>query len=91
MGSGGIIGAGEGIVPYAAAKEIAAAATISAAPVEIEIIPAMPGSSLDIKERTHIVSTVAGIEPAAKSAATLQSTLPLLEWMAVPAVFVTAA
>lgn len=51
----------------------------------------MPGFSLGIKDRTHIVGTVAGIEPAAKSAATLQSTLPLLEWIAVPAVFVTAA
>ena len=44
---------------------------------------AVPGFSLGIKDRTHIVSTVAGIEPAAKSAATLQSTLPLLEWIEV--------
>jgi len=34
-----------------------------------------------------MVSTVAGTDPAAKSPATCQSTLPFLEWIAVPAVF----
>ena len=37
------------------------------------------------------MSTVAGTDPAARSSATRQSTLPFLEWMAVPAVFVVAA
>ena len=37
------------------------------------------------------MSTVAGTDPAARSPATRQSTLPFLEWMAVPAVFVVAA
>ena len=38
-----------------------------------------------------MVSTVAGTDPAARGPATRQSTLPFLEWMAVPAVFVVAA
>ena len=52
---------------------------------------AVPGFSLGIKDRTDIVSTVAGIEPAAKSAATLQSTLPLRNGLQCRLFFVTAA
>jgi len=38
-----------------------------------------------------MVSAVAGTDPAAKTPATRQSTLPFREWIAVPAILVTAA
>ncbi|MGA7323668.1 MAG: hypothetical protein WBX25_04105 [Rhodomicrobium sp.] len=56
-------------------KKIAHAAMISATPVELEIMLAVPGASVGIKDSPHMVSTVAGIEPAASSAATFQSTM----------------
>jgi hypothetical protein len=59
---------------------------ISATPIDMEIM-AVVGLCFGIRDR----STVAGTDPAAKSPATRQSTLPFLEWIAVPAVFVTAA
>jgi hypothetical protein len=64
---------------------------ISVAPIDMEIITALVGLCVGTRDRTQIVSTVAGTDPAAKSPATCQSTLPILEWMAVPAVFVAAA
>ena len=64
---------------------------ISATPIDMEIMAAVVGLCFGIWDRTQLVSTVAGTDPAAKSPATRQSTLPFLEWIAVPAVFVTAA
>src|SRR5271169_2623204 len=72
-------------------KKIATAAMISVTPIDMEIIAAVVGLCFGTRDRTQIVSTVAGTDPAAKSPATRQSTLPFLEWMAVPAVFVVAA
>ena len=60
---------------------------ISATPIDMEIMAVVVGLCFGIRDR----STVAGTDPAAKSPATRQSTLPFLEWIAVPAVFVTAA
>jgi len=64
---------------------------ISAIPTDMDMIVAVVGFCFGIRDRTQMVSTAAGTDPAAKSPATRQSTLPLLEWIAVPAVFVTAA
>ena len=72
-------------------KKIATAAMMSVTPIDMEIIAAVFGLCFGARDRTQIVSTVAGTDPAARSPATRQSTLPLLEWMAVPAVFVVAA
>ena len=72
-------------------KKMATAAMTSATPIEMEIMAAVVGLCFGIWDRTQIVSTVAGTDPAAKSPATRQSTLPFLEWIAVPAAFVTAA
>ena len=67
------------------------AAMISATPIDMETIAAVVGLCFGTRDRTQIVSTVAGSDPAAKRPATRQSTLPFLEWIAVPTVFVTAA
>jgi hypothetical protein len=64
---------------------------ISATPIDMEMMTAVVGLCFGIRDRTQIVTTVAGTDPAAKSPATRQSTLPFLEWIAVPAVFVSAA
>src|SRR5215813_4631108 len=60
-------------------------------PIDVDMIVAVVGLCFGTRERTQMVSTVAGTDPAAKSPATRQSTLPFLGWIAVPAVFVTAA
>ena len=73
------------------AKPADAAAMISATPIDMDMIVAVVGLCFGIRDRTQMVSTVAGTDPAAKTPATCQSTLPFLEWIAVPAVFVTAA
>src|SRR5229473_6792211 len=62
-------------------KKIATAAMISATPIDMEIIAAVLGLCFGTRDRTQIVSIVAGTDPAAKSPATRQSTLPFLEWM----------
>jgi hypothetical protein len=64
---------------------------ISAIPIDMDMIAAVVGLCFATRDRTQMVSTVVGTDPAAKSPATRQSTLPFLEWIAVPAVFVTAA
>jgi hypothetical protein len=72
-------------------KKIATAAMISATPIDMDMIVAVLGLCFGTRDRTQMVSTVAGTDPAAKTPATRQSTLPFLEWIAVPAVFVMAA
>src|SRR5260370_35103702 len=64
---------------------------ISATPIDMDMIVAVVGVCLGTRDRTQMVSTVAGTHPAAKRPATCQSTLPFLEWIAVAAAFVTAA
>jgi hypothetical protein len=64
---------------------------ISTTPIATDMIVAVVGLCFGTRDRTQMVSTVAGTDPAAKSPATRQSALPFLEWIAVPAVFVTAA
>jgi hypothetical protein len=64
---------------------------ISTTPIDMDMIVAVVGLCFGTRDRTQMVSTVAGTDPAAKSPATRQSTLPFLEWIAVAAVFVTAA
>ena len=58
------------------------AATMSVTPIDMEIVAAVVGLCFGARDRTQIVSTVAGTDPAARSPATRQSTLPFLEWMA---------
>src|SRR6202011_6363757 len=72
-------------------EKIATAAMINAIPTDMDMIVAVVGLCFGTRDRTQMVSTAAGPDPAAKSPATRQSTLPFLEWIAVPAVFVTAA
>src|SRR5262249_57602939 len=64
---------------------------ISTTPIDVDMIVAVVGLCFGTRDRTQMVSTVAGTDPAAKSPATRQSTLPFLEGIAGPAVFVTAA
>src|SRR5215831_12531092 len=68
-------------------KKIATAAMISTTPIDMDMIVAVVGLCFGTRDRTQMVSTVAGTDPAAKSPATRQSTLPFLEWIAVPAVW----
>jgi hypothetical protein len=72
-------------------KKIATAAMISATPIDMDMIVAVVGLCFGTWDSTQIVSTVAGTDPEANSPVTRQSTLPFLEWIAVPAVFVAAA
>src|SRR5262245_5325081 len=57
-------------------KKIATAAMISATPIDMDMIVAVVGLCFGTRDRTQMVSTVAGTDPAAKSPATRQSTLP---------------
>src|SRR6185437_3736454 len=88
-GSRWVVGAGQGVVADAEAQEDRHGRND-------ECHPNRHGDNsgrlcFGARDRTQIVSTVAGTDPAARSPATRQSTLPFLEWMAVPAVFVVAA
>jgi hypothetical protein len=60
---------------------------ISATPIDMDMIAAVVGLCFGTRDRTQMVSTVVGTDPAAKSPATRQSTLPFLEWIAVPSRF----
>src|SRR5262249_45866905 len=64
---------------------------ISTTPIDVDMIVAVVGLCFGTRDRTQMVSTVAGTDPAAKSPATPPSTLPFLEWIAGPARFLTAA
>jgi hypothetical protein len=58
--------------------EDATAAMISTTPIDTDMIVAVVRLCFGIRDRTQMVSTVAGTDPAAKSPATRQSTLPFL-------------
>ena len=55
---------------------------ISTTPIDTDMIVAVVGLCFGTRDRTQMVSTVAGTDPVAKSPATRQSTLPFLEWVA---------
>src|SRR5712671_8015923 len=56
-------------------KKIATAAMISTTPIDTDMIVAVVGLCFGTRDRTQMVSTVAGTDPAAKSPATRQSTV----------------
>src|SRR5260221_12963574 len=64
---------------------------ISATPIDMDMIVAVVGLCLGTRDRTQMVSTVAGTDPAAQSPATCQSPLPFFGWISVAAAFVTEA
>jgi hypothetical protein len=55
---------------------------ISATPIDMDMIVAVVGLCFGTRDRTQMVSTVVGTDPAANNPATRQSTLPFLEWIA---------
>ena len=63
-----------------------------ATPIDMDMMVAVVGLCFGTPDRTQMVSTVAGTDPAARIPATRQSTLPFLEWISrCQPFFVTAA